>query len=55
LATTFAGILCRITREIHVRVIIVTIAMAVMAVMIATIVRVTVDDETGTMMDHGAV
>jgi hypothetical protein len=56
---TFAGIRCRITKEIRVRVTTVTIATVVMAVIIATIGRDTpdqVDAETGMiMMDHGVV
>ena len=64
-ATTFAGIRCRITRGIHVRVTTVTIAVTdviiattVMPVMIATIGRDMgdqVDVEIGVTMDHGAV
>jgi hypothetical protein len=57
-ATTFAGIRCRITKEIHVRVTIVTIAvmdaMTVMPVMTAMIVR-EVDDTIGVTMGHGVV
>jgi hypothetical protein len=51
---TFAGTRCRTTREIHIRVTIVTIT--VMAGIIVMIVRDTVgqvDGATAGMMDHG--
>ena len=55
-ATTFAGIRCRITREIRVRV--TTITIVVMIEIIVTIVQDTadeMDDEIGVTMDHGVV
>ena len=55
-ATTFAGIRCRITREIHVRDIIVTIAVIIGIIgMIVPGMPDQVDDVTGMTMDHGAV